>query len=236
MRQELQSGRRTILLVLGIVVLCLVFIKYVFMPQYHRQCENNDRIADLRSKYRAAVAAAESLQRETELAGKVTDQLNEYKVLFNNVMDDGMAFVYIALKAMEAQVEIVSVVPAAVHDKGTYLEYPVKFEVRGGYHEVCSFIREIESFPNLTEIRMFKITGYDNNMIRLPDAAQKKQKAMGEELLKIPPAKYGEVMATLDIVTYSCPSPVAGMHMEQITNWAVGRDNAFLMSAIRNKN
>lgn len=249
MWQELQSSRRIILLVLGIAVLCLFFTKYVFIPQYYKKCENDARITDLRSKYRAAKLIAGSLQRETDLAGIANEQLNKLKPLFDNMMDDGMAFVHIGLKAVDSQVEIVSVVPSAVHDKETYLEFPVRFEVCGGYHEVCGFIRKIESFPNLTEIRMLKITSYDdNNTARLFNAALQKQKTMEEELLEIPPAQNGEVMAILDIVTYSNPSPVIRMHMEQVSEWAVGRDNAFLMSdavspypgvkpvAIKNKN
>jgi len=215
MWQELQPDRKMILLFLGITGLCLVLTKYLFMPQFNRQCENKAKLADLRLKLQAAKAVAESQQRETELAGKVNEQLNEFKPLFDNVMDDGLAFVYIGLKAVESKVEIVSVSPAAVIDQGTYLEFPVRFEVCGGYREVCGFIRQIEIFPNLSEIRTLKISCCDD-------------KETTQDAVGILPTQNGKVKAILDIIIFSSPSPAARIQMGQVSNWSVGRNNAFL--------
>jgi len=217
MRQDLRPGRRMIMLVLGIAFLCLVFTKYVLIPQFNGQCENKARLRDLRSNIQAAKVVAESLQYETELAGRVAEQLNVVKPLFDNVMDDGLVFVHIGLKAVESKVEIVSVVPSAVLDKGTYLEFPVRVEVCGGYLEVCNFINKIESFPNLSEIRMLKII-----------SEHQLEAAIKELNVEIPPTQKGKVMATLDIAIYSSPSPAVRMQMKQVSDWAVGRNNAFL--------
>lgn len=229
MRRWWPPGRRLVVLILGVAVLALVGLKYVFVPQVHMQQANQAKLKDLRQKLHAAGVAAEARHSEIETAGQEAGQWQELRPLFDYVADDGLAYVYIGMKAVAAPVEIVSVTPAAVDDKGTYLEFPVTVETRGGYLEVCNFIRQMENAPHLIEIKTLNISSLEAREITGgAEVARPAPDNSAEVLKESTPAQSGEVMAILHMVTYSGRSPATGIPVaELVSDWLVGRDNAF---------
>lgn len=161
MRQELQFSRRINLLICIVVILLgSSFIKCIFIPQYScwRECETD--LIDLQAKYSVAREVAQSLPQETALTEEAAEQLNEYKKFFDNKMDDGMVFVYIDAVALESRVEIVSIMPATLINKGAYVEFPLRLETRGNYQALCDFLYRMENFSNPTAFKSLKVTAF----------------------------------------------------------------------------
>lgn len=222
MRHGIAPARVLCLLVLGLAVLGLAGLKYVLAPQIESQRAKQAQLADLQSGLQAAQAALAARQQEKDADSGAAEQWQEVKAPFDYVVDDGLALVYISVKAAEAPVEIIAVTPAAVVDRGTHLEHPVEIEIRGGYLEVRAFIRQLENAPLLTEIRTLTISGLEAREAAGPaETAREMPEAR-------PPAQNGKVTATCCLVTYSSPAPSAAVPVEElVAEWALGRDNAF---------
>lgn len=217
---ELPFSRKRLLFVCGMIFLCVGVVKYILIPQYYSFSENKAKAAELQEKYLAWQELCESLPREMELAAETTEQLIEYEQLFNKVMDDGMAFVQIGLIAEETQVDIVSLTPGAVIEQTSYLEFFSRLEVRGSYHAIRSFIKRMEEFPNLTEIKIFKIAGEYKKEEELFGSPFPKPEITTGGLLEVFLPQGGKVKATLELVTYTGSYTVVEMNMEQAAAWA----------------
>lgn len=218
MWQRLQPREKIMLAVLGIAVLGFVLVKFLLIPQVGSYGENKARLKEMRLKVQAAEAVIRSQKKEAELFEKSEALLNEIKPAFDKVMNDGLALVYIGLKAEEAGVEIIFFKPAGIIDRGVYLELPFEFKVQGDYPNVIDFISYMEGLPDLSEVRRLNVAAYKGK----GEAGSSGEGAESEI-----PTQKGKVVATFDVVTFTSPAPEARLKIEQVIRWAVGRYNSF---------
>ncbi len=228
MWQRLQTREKILLAVLGIAVLGFVMAKFLLIPQIVAHGENKDILEEMQSKLQAAETVVKSQKKETELAERAEEMLNQLKPVFDNVMDDGLALVQIGMEAKESGVEIVSFKPSAIIDREVYLMLPFEFQVRGDYPGVIDFIAEMEALPDLSELRRLKVEPFKEKQEEAPEAAGARETGLSEDkAVEVVPTQDGRVEATFDLVTFNGPAPGTRLKLEQVIKWAVGRYNSF---------
>jgi len=199
----MDRSRRTIVIaVLAFIIVVAVAYGFV-IPQvkaYQQMC------ATLRLK-QAQVSSdriiASSLRRETVVFNQTKSDLDKTGQAFTHEMRDGSSEVLLGLRSAATNVTITSVKPGLIVEKPNYLELPLDIAASGNYLDVVAYYSDLERLTNLTDLRIFKI-------IPAPTADDD-----------------SNVNITMSMVIFTAKTPTERLGLEEIGNWAVGRDNVF---------
>ena len=118
-------------------------------------------------------------------------------------MRDGSTEILLGLKTAATEVTIASVKPGLIVEKPNYLELPLDITASGNYLNVVAFYADLERLTNLTDLRIFKI-------VAAPTADDD-----------------SNVTITMSMVVFTAKTPTERLALDEISNWAIGRDNVF---------
>jgi type IV pilus assembly protein PilO len=221
MFSNLSNREKILLSILGIGGVVFLFVWLILVPQVKAYGETRSQLRDNQVRLMEAEAQAASLPREKEGVVQAEERLKKFDVYFRNNVKSGASVMEVGFKAQRSGVRIKQFKTVGVVNKQYYLELPFKYVVEGQYPDVASFIREMESLSNLSEVRSVNIR---------PVAVEQggdKDGAKG----KSPAVSTGRVTADFEIVLYSDTSTEGKLMLEEISRWAVGRFNAFSAAA-----
>ncbi len=209
MLPNLSPREKALLLLLAVVLLAGSYL-YVFRPQLEAYASARETLLEKQDKLREAEAVLRHGQTETEQA--------ESPSHFDADFRQGSALLLLGFKAAELDVSITNLEPGGVLNLEHYLELPVKLSFSGSYNSVAQLLGELETMPNLTEIRSLKLTA---------------TKPSGADPAAGSGASAGPIDARVDavceLVIYSSPAPGEKLNLEQeiIPAWQTGRDDLF---------
>jgi Tfp pilus assembly protein PilO len=191
-----------VILVLALIIIAAVVYEFV-IPQvkdYQQMC------ATLRTK-QAQVNSdriiANSLRTAMATFNQTKSDLNTAGKLFDTELRDGSGIVLLGLKSAATEVTITAVTPGLIVEKPNYLELPLGITASGNYLNVVAFYADLERLTNLADLRIFKILASPT----VDDDSN--------------------VTITMSMVVFTAKTPTEKLALEEISNWAIGRDNVF---------
>jgi len=176
--------------------------------------EDRERVVFLQKQVGRERALIGNLKHEEAALATAKQKLDLLKPYFGAEVRDGLAFAKLGLEAAKNRVSIKSFRLGKPADKTYYVELPLEFEVSGWYLDVLSFLRSVEAFPNISEIRKLAVE---------PQAFEEAQS--GE---KLPSLTNGFVTTCFTVVVFASPKPEEEFKFEELGDWLLGRGNPFL--------
>jgi type IV pilus assembly protein PilO len=156
--------RNTLLVSLGISVLFLYFYWNLFYSSGER------RIRELNEEYKGALLSLEKAQLRAKNLDVVRRELDSLLTLWEkvsqflpSVREIEKWLFDIADAASRAGIEVTLFKPQSPQPQNMYTEYPIEMEVKGGYHELGTFVSFVVNFPRLTKVTALKIKGAKRN-------------------------------------------------------------------------
>ncbi|NPV28518.1 MAG: type 4a pilus biogenesis protein PilO [Firmicutes bacterium] len=192
----------------------LLFYYTLLGPQMRTYREDRERVIFLQNQVRRERALIGNLKHEEAALAAAKQKLDLLKPYFEAEVRDGRAFAKLGLEAVKNRVSIKSFRLGKPTGKTYYVELPLEFEIGGWYLDVLSFLRSVEAFPNISEIRKLVIE---------PQAFGEGQS--GE---KFPSLTNGFVTARFTVVVFASPKPEEEFKFEELGDWLLGRGNPFL--------
>jgi Tfp pilus assembly protein PilO len=200
----LMDRRQQLIAIAVLVVLIVAGAIYEFgIPKYK---EYQQMSADLRIKQaqmNSDRVIASSLRTEMAAYDQTKSDLNTTGKLFDTEMRDGSDEVLLGLRAASTGVTIDSVTPGIIVEKPNYLELPLELTASGNYLNVVAYYADLERLTNLTSLRIFKI-------VAAPTVDDD-----------------SNVNIDMSMVVFTAKTPTDRLTLEEIGNWAIGRDNVF---------
>jgi Tfp pilus assembly protein PilO len=188
--------------VLALIVIVVLVYEWV-MPRVKEYQQMSDTLRAKQAQVSSDRIIADSLKTEMITFNKATSDLETTSKFFDTKMRDGSHIVLLGLKSAATEVTITSIKPGNVVEKPNYLELPLDITATGNYLNVVAFFTDLESLPNLTDIRMFKI-------VAAPTVDDD-----------------SNVTVNMSIVIFAAKTPTEAIGLDEISNWALGRDNVF---------
>jgi len=219
MLPNLNPRERALLLLLTVVLLAAGFYFSLFRLQMEVYISARNLLNAKQDRLREAEAVLRSGVNEKEQAGQVKERLDEYISFFDTDFRQGSALLLLSLKATDLDISITNLEPGGILNREHYLELPVKLSLSGSYNSVAQLLGELETLPNLTEIRSLRVTAAANTSGGV-SAAGSGPFAGPED---------ARVDAVCELVIYSSPAPADDLNLEQqiIPAWQTGRDDLF---------
>jgi len=122
------------------------------------------RLKELEQEYKSAVLSLEQAQIKAKNLEVVRRELDSLLTTWERVsqylpsIKEVEKWLYdIADAASRAGIEVTLFKPDVPQPQNMYTEYPAEMEVKGGYHELGTFISFLVNFPRLTKVTSLKV-------------------------------------------------------------------------------
>lgn len=122
------------------------------------------KLKELEQEYKSAVLSLEQAQLKSKNLEIVRKELDSLLTLWEKVtqylpsIKEVEKWLYdIADAASRTGIEVTLFKPDIPQPQNMYTEYPVEMEVKGGYHELGTFISFIVNFSRLTKVTSLKL-------------------------------------------------------------------------------
>ena len=196
--------KKQLIVIAVLAVLIVAGLVYEFVVP---QVRNYDQLCATLHAKQAQVSSdriiANSLKTEMTTFNQTKSYLDMAGQLFDTEMRDGSSEVLLGLKTAATEVTITSLKPGLIVEKTNYLELPLEITASGNYLNVVAFYSDLERLTNLTDPRIFKI-------VAAPTADDD-----------------SNVTIAMSMVIFTAKTPTERLGLEEISNWAIGRDNIF---------
>lgn len=206
---RISPRERILLLSLLCLLLGLGFYGLVLEKQLNQYLDLKTRLQITQQELVSASEVLAGEKKQRELAVTMENKLKPVLAQFNTRLHKGDALVYFNWQADQNHTHLQDIKPLPVVAEKHYLEMPLTLKVQGTYQDVVSYIKVLESLPNISEIRRAELRPVDPTSNILNSQAN--------------------ITAELDLVVFSVKEGTSSFDAgkELAERWQVGRYNAF---------
>ncbi len=227
----LSKRQKIMLSVVGVVVLGLVFSQAILVPQLTAYEDMEAKLAKQTQQLKQVKALTKFGANQDDLIHQSEKKLTQVESQFKAEVSDGAGMVKLALATIHEKIELIGFQPLPIQDKMDYYEAPFRMVLRGDFVDILRYFKSLEQqkiLPNPVELRDLKIT-----QPKLTKKEKQNDNPGGISTGMInaetnSPLAMGTVEASFVLMTYSAHDPHALLALEEIRQWAVGRENPFL--------
>ncbi len=212
-------------------MLGFVFSQFILTPQVTAYKEMKAELEEQTQQLIQVKALTKSGTNQDHLIHQSEKKLNQVENQFKTEVSDGAGMVKLALETIHEKIELIGFKPLPIQDKTYYYEAPFRMVLRGDFLDILRYFKNLEQqkiLPNPVEIRDLKIT-----QPKLTDNDKQNDNSGGISMGMINTEKNfnlatGSVEASFVLMTYSTHDLQSRLALEEIRQWAVGRENPFL--------